>query len=507
MHVQHCLHHLPPALMVQGTTSDAGKSTLVCGLLRLLARQGIPCAPFKPQNMALNSAVTIDGGEIGRAQALQAQAARVPPQIDFNPILLKPTSDQGSQVIIHGRAIGTLSAREYHAYKPTAMQSVLQSWHRLRTTYRTLVVEGAGSPAEINLRANDIANMGFAEAADLPVLLIADIDRGGVFAHLTGTLQLLTESERARVKGFIINRFRGDPALLQSGIDWLEQHTGKPVLGILPYLHGLHLDAEDSLAVQPRPAHHGTPDRIRILAPALPRLSNHTDCDVWQLNPAVDFRWIGEGDPIPPADLILLPGSKNVRADLGWLRQQGWEPAIARHLRYGGKLLGICGGYQMLGQTIADPDGLEGSPGQTPGLGWLNIHTRLLPEKTLTNTTATFLHPAAPTGSEPPQATGYEIHLGESHGEDTRRPALRLPNGRGEGATSSDGQVIGTYLHGLCDRPAVQQALLHWAAPHHAHTAQPIDRETARETALDRLADTLAKYLDWTKFAAALCSQ
>ncbi|WP_259768597.1 cobyric acid synthase, partial [Pseudomonas protegens] len=308
-------------LMVQGTTSDAGKSTLVTALCRWLLRRGVSVVPFKPQNMALNSAVTADGGEIGRAQAVQAQAANLAPHTDMNPVLLKPNSDTGSQVIIHGRAVTTMNAVAYHDYKAIAMQAVLASHERLRGAYDVVMVEGAGSPAEINLRAGDIANMGFAEAVDCPVLLIADINRGGVFAHLVGTLELLSPSEQARVKGFIINRFRGDLALLQPGLDWLEARTGKPVIGVLPYVMDLHLEAEDG--IDQRQA--GKVEQVlKVVVPVLPRISNHTDFDPLRLHPQVDLQFIGPGQVIPAADLIILPGSKSVRGDLAYLRANGW---------------------------------------------------------------------------------------------------------------------------------------------------------------------------------------
>ncbi|MDH5180861.1 MAG: cobyric acid synthase, partial [Gammaproteobacteria bacterium] len=344
-------------IMIQGTTSDAGKTIAVAGLCRILKNRGARVAPFKPQNMANNSAVTVDGGEIGRAQAVQAMACGLEPHTDMNPVLLKPTTDKGAQVIIHGKALSSMDAVGYHDYKTTAMQAVLASYDRLIEQYDWLIVEGAGSPAEINLRDKDIANMGFAEKVDCPVILIADIDRGGVFAHIVGTLELLSESERDRVKGFIINRFRGDISLLQNGLDWLEEKTGKPVLGVLPYIHGLHIEAEDALNL------HEIGDsgeqQINIIVPALPRISNHTDFDPLRFHPQVNFQFIGPGQTIPPADLIILPGSKSVADDLRWLRTQGWEEAIQKHLRYGGKLMGICGGFQMLGNTINDPDGLE----------------------------------------------------------------------------------------------------------------------------------------------------
>ena len=309
--------------MVQGTTSDAGKTTLVAALCRILQRRGVRVAPFKPQNMALNSAVTVDGGEIGRAQALQALAAGLEPHTDFNPVLLKPTTDKKAQVVIHGKVAFDLDAKAYHDYKPRAMGAVLESWGRLTAAYECVVVEGAGSPAEINLRDRDIANMGFAEEVDCPVILIADIDRGGVFAHLVGTLDLLSPSEQNRVKGFVINRFRGDISLLESGLTWLEERTGKPVLGVLPYLHGLMLDAEDAIATVTVDSQKAP--KIKVIAPAYPRVSNHNDLDPLRLHPEVDFRWIGPGETPPPADLIVLPGSKAVRADLEWLRSKGWD--------------------------------------------------------------------------------------------------------------------------------------------------------------------------------------
>lgn len=472
------------ALMVQGTTSDAGKSTLVAGIARVLARRGVRVAPFKPQNMALNSAVTVDGGEIGRAQALQALAAGVAPHTDFNPVLLKPSTDIGAQVIIHGRVAANLSAKDYHAYKPTAMAAVMQSWQRLTSAYECVLVEGAGSPAEINLRDRDIANMGFAEAADVPVILVADIDRGGVFAHLVGTLDLLSPSERERVKGFVINRFRGDIGLLQSGLDWLEERTGKPVLGVLPYLHGLFLDAEDALGdarVDKGEA------RLRVVAPVYPRISNHTDLDALRLHPQVDFRWVGPGQAIPPADLIVLPGSKSVQADLAWLRAQGWEAAIRRHLRYGGKVVGICGGFQMLGTTLADPLGLEGAPGVVAGLGVLDMETVLEAEKRLENVAGTL------TLTGEPAVAGYEIHMGVSRGPALARPAVRFADGRGDGAMSADGQVLGSYLHGLFDAPSALQSLLRWAG---AGEVERVDLAQRRESDLERLADSVEESLD-----------
>jgi adenosylcobyric acid synthase len=472
-------------LMVQGTTSDAGKSTLVTALCRWLKRQGVSVVPFKPQNMALNSAVTADGGEIGRAQAVQAQAAGLAPQTDMNPVLLKPNSDTGAQVIIQGRAIGNMHAVAYHDYKQTARAAVLESHQRLSAQYPVVMVEGAGSPAEVNLRANDIANMGFAEAVDCPVILIADIDKGGVFAHLVGTLELLSASEQARVQGFVINRFRGDLSLLQPGLDWLEQRTGKPVLGVLPYLMDFHLEAEDAVAT--RQVTQAGP-QLKVVVPVLPRISNHTDFDPLRLHPQVDLQFIGPGQAIPPADLIILPGSKSVRADLAFLREQGWAVVIDRHLRYGGKLLGICGGLQMLGTQIDDPHGLEGAPGSSAGLGLLDFATVLEPEKQLRNVQGRLC-------LEQAVVSGYEIHAGVSTGAGLNG-AVQLDDGRPDGGMSADGQVLGTYLHGLFESSEACGALLRWAG---LREVQTVDYHALRERDIERLADLVEAHLDTGK--------
>ncbi|VXC85339.1 Cobyric acid synthase [Pseudomonas sp. 9AZ] len=469
-------------LMVQGTTSDAGKSTLVTALCRWLKRQGVSVVPFKPQNMALNSAVTADGGEIGRAQAVQAQAAGLAPHTDMNPVLLKPNSDTGAQVIIHGRALSSMDAVAYHDYKKVAMQAVLQSHQRLSGAYPVVMVEGAGSPAEINLRAGDIANMGFAEAVDCPVILIADIDKGGVFAHLVGTLALLSESEQARVQGFVINRFRGDIALLQPGLDWLEQRTGKPVLGVLPYLMDFHLEAEDAIDIRQSAK---TAERIKVVVPVLPRISNHTDFDPLRLHPQVELTFVGPGQAIPASDLIILPGSKSVRSDLAFLREQGWTAVLNKHLRYGGKLLGICGGLQMLGKEIDDPHGLEGAAGSSPGLGLLDFRTVLEPEKQLRNVRGLLCLENAPV-------SGYEIHAGVSSGPGLNA-AVRLDDGRSDGALSADGQVLGTYLHGLFETPEACSALLRWAG---LRDVQSVDYHALRERDIERLADLVEAHLD-----------
>jgi len=479
-------------LMVQGCTSDAGKSTLVAAICRWLTRHSIRVAPFKPQNMALNAAVTADGGEIGRAQAAQAAACRIEATTDMNPVLLKPNTDVGAQVIIQGHAIGNMNALDYHAYKATARTAVLDSFGRLCTHYDAVIIEGAGSPAEINLRANDIANMGFAEAVDCPVILVADIDRGGVFAHLVGTLDLLSASEQQRVKGFVINRFRGDIALLESGLHWLEARTGKPVLGVLPYLHGLHLEAEDAIARDMQSASNAV-QRLRVIVPVTPRISNHTDFDALRLHPQVDFRFIGPEEVIPAADLIILPGSKSVRDDLAFLHKQGWAEAIARHLRYGGKLIGICGGFQMLGQQIHDPHGLEGAPGSMPGLGYLAMQTELARDKQLRNTHGTLTLADAPV-------QGYEIHAGVSQGPALENPVAHLEHSP-DGAISPDGQVLGSYLHGIFDSPAACDALLTWAG---LREVKSPDIGALREASIERLADTIAQYMDTDKLMAIL---
>ena len=402
----------------------------------------------------------------------------------MNPVLLKPSSDTGAQVIIHGRALTNMEAGAYNDYKKIALQAVLQSYRRLADNYQAVVVEGAGSPAEINLRDNDIANMGFAEAADCPVVLVADIDRGGVFAHLVGTLELLSQSERERVVGFVINKFRGDIALLQPGLGWLERKTGKPVLGVLPYLPDFHLDAED--AIDSRQQLDRSRANLTVCVPVFSRISNHTDFDALRLHPQVDLQYVGPGQAIPPCDLIVLPGSKNVRRDLQGLLDSNWRRDIHKHLRYGGKLIGICGGYQMLGRQLSDPQGIEGPPGTSAGLGLLQLDTELAADKQLKQVTGELT-----LGSEP--VSGYEIHCGATSGEALQRPLALLADGGPEGAISTDGQIIGTYLHGLFDHPAAGRALLRWAG-----LAEPegVDPNAIREQQLDRLADAIEQHLD-----------
>ncbi|OBU42703.1 cobyric acid synthase [Photobacterium damselae] len=473
------------AIMVQGTTSDAGKSVLVAGLCRVLARKGIAVAPFKSQNMALNSAVTQDGGEIGRAQAVQAQACRIEPTVDMNPVLLKPNTDIGAQVIVQGKALVDMDAVGYHNYKKVVMGPIMDSFAKLQAQYQTVVIEGAGSPAEINLRENDVANMGFAEKADVPVIIIADIDRGGVFAHLYGTLALLSESEQNRVKGFVINRFRGDIKLLESGLDWLEQKTGKPVLGVLPYLHGLMLEAED--AINSQQVESTTDQPLRVAVPVLTRVSNHTDFDPLRMHPQVNLMLVGKGEPLPPCDLVIIPGTKNVRDDLAYLKEQGWEQQIQRHLRLGGKLMGICGGYQMLGQTIADPLGIEGKAGESQGLGYLDVTTVLEQEKQLKQVSGTL---TLPNQASVP-VRGYEIHAGVTTGVQVDAP-IQLESGL-DGQLGVDNQVFGTYLHGIFERQEACDAILSWAG---LEATQTPDFDQIREQGIDRVADTIEQYLD-----------
>ncbi|MBP2701159.1 cobyric acid synthase [Photobacterium lucens] len=482
------------ALMVQGTTSDAGKSVLVAGICRVLARKGVRVAPFKSQNMALNSAVTKDGGEIGRAQAVQAYACGIEPTVHMNPVLLKPNTDVGAQVIVQGKALEDMDAIGYNSYKKVVMAPIMESFDLLTREYETVIVEGAGSPAEINLRENDVANMGFAEEADIPVIIVADIDRGGVFAHLYGTLALLSESEQARVKGFVINRFRGDIKLLESGLDWLEQKTGKPVIGVLPYLHGLMLEAEDAINIQQV---EKSENAITVVVPVLTRISNHTDFDPLRMHPQVNLQFVGKGEAIPPADLIIIPGSKSVRSDLAYLRSQGWDQQIQRHLRFGGKVMGICGGYQMLGEVISDPHGIEGEAGESLGLGYLPITTEITKHKQLKQVTGLMTLPDLPTVP----VTGYEIHAGVTSGISESDAPIHLTattDGKKDvdGKIGIDNQVFGTYLHGIFEQQQACDVILAWAGLSNIAT---LDFAAIREEGINRIADAVEQYLDLTK--------
>lgn len=475
------------SLMIQGTTSDAGKSICVAGLCRLLKRQGISVAPFKPQNMALNSAVTTDGGEIGRAQALQADACGLSYSTDFNPVLLKPNSDQSSQVIVHGKAVTDLPSKTFGNIKSIAFDAVLESYQRLKEQYDVVLIEGAGSPAEINLRENDIANMGFAEAVDCPVAIVGDINKGGVFAHLTGTLNLLSPSEQSRVKGFIINQFRGHLSLLQGGLDWLKDNTQKDIFGVIPFIPELKLEAEDAIEQSQLKGNA----KLTIKVPVLPRISNHTDFDALRWHSDIDLQFIGAGESLRGCDLIIIPGSKNVREDLQYLKLQGWHQQINRHLRYGGKLLGICGGYQMLGRWITDELGVESQAGTSEGLGLLNISTRLESEKQLTQVSGQCL-----LNNKSYEVSGYEIHCGETSSDNERCfSRLQDQNSRviADGAISDDNQVAGTYLHGLFESAEMIQAISEWV---NGTSLQASDWTQIRDNELDRLADVFESSLD-----------
>lgn len=467
--------------MVQGTGSDVGKSVLVAGLCRALVRRGHEVRPFKPQNMSNNAAVTGDGGEIGRAQALQARACGVTPSVHMNPVLLKPETDIGAQVIVRGKRFATATARDYSELKPQLMSAVLESFETLKKDAEFVLVEGAGSPAEVNLRAGDIANMGFARAANVPVVLAADIDRGGVIAQLVGTRQVISREDEAMVTGFIINKFRGDPRLFDDGYDFVEQQTGWTGFGVVPWLpECARLPAED--AVQIRSGGEGA---FKIAVPHLSRIANFDDLDPLKLEPGVAVEIVPAGEALPgDADLVILAGTKSTIGDLTFLREQGWDIDLLAHKRRGGHILGICGGYQMLGTRIDDPEGIEGPPGSAPGLGLLNVKTVMKPEKRLALTSGR--HVASGEA-----VTGYEIHIGTTEGPDCDRPMFDI-NGRPEGALSSDGQVGGAYLHGMFAGDGFRTAYLKGLGVATGGTAY----EGAVEGALDQLADHLEAHLD-----------
>mgnify|MGYP001628240413 CR=1 FL=1 len=435
--------------MIQGAGSNVGKSMLVAGLARAFANRGLSVAPFKPQNMSNNAAVTQDGGEIGRAQALQALASRRAPVTDMNPVLLKPETETGAQIVVQGRRLATLRARDYSSTKPSLMPPVLESFQRLSATADLVLVEGAGSPAEINLRRNDIANMGFAQAAGVPVVLIGDIDRGGVIAQIVGTQAVLTPEDASQIKAFAINKFRGDVRLFDDGLNEIVQRTGWPSLGVLPWFDGAwRLPAEDVMDIAS--TRGGT---FRVAVPRLGRIANFDDLDPLSSEPDVSVEIIEPGRPLPgDADLVLIPGSKSTIADLAFFRAQGWDIDLHAHIRRGGHVLGICGGYQMLGREIADPDGIEGAAATVPGLGHLDVVTVMKPEKRLTLTEATY----RPTGDH---VRGYEIHLGETSGPDCERAWLDIAD-RAEGAASVSGRVRGCYLHGLFSSDRFRAAFL-----------------------------------------------
>ncbi len=472
--------------MIQGCGSDVGKSVLTAGLCRLFTDRGLRVRPFKPQNMSNNAAVTADGGEIGRAQALQARACRTAPTVDMNPVLLKPTSNVGSQVVVRGQMRGNWTAGTWQAHKGAMLELVLESFRRLSAEADLVLVEGAGSPAEINLRAGDIANMGFARASGTPVALVGDIDRGHVIAALVGAHAVLDPEDRAMIKGFIINRFRGDPALFDEGRRQIAGRTGWRDLGMAPWLAAAgRLPAEDAVVLE-RGGQSSAGGRLRIAAPRWPALANFDDFDPLAAEPAVDFAFVPPGRPLPgDADLIVLPGSKATLSDLAMMRTEGWDIDLKAHVRRGGRVLGLCGGYQMLGRRIADPDGIEGAPGSAEGLGLLDVETVLTTGKTLTPAAGRLV----PGGEV---VTGYEIHVGETVGPGAARPFLIHADGRPDGAVSPDGRVAGTYVHGLFEGGAARAAILRSLGAHSAGD----DHSVRVDAALDEIAGVLARSLD-----------
>ena len=469
------------SIMIQGTGSNVGKSMLVAGLCRAAKRRGLSVAPFKPQNMSNNAAVTMDGGEIGRAQALQALACGIFPHTDMNPVLLKPESEVGSQVVVQGQRIATVKAREYAKLKQTLMVSVLESFKRLKSQYDLVIVEGAGSPAEINLRVGDIANMGFAEAANVPVILCGDIDRGGVIAQVVGTQAVMDSEDNGRVVGFMINKFRGDPSLFDDGYEMISDRTGWRGFGVVPWFKDAwRLPAEDALDISSGPQ-DGT---FKVVCLTLSRIANFDDMDPLAQEPNVSLVMLKAGDVIPAdADLVIVPGSKSTRGDLAYLRAQGWDVDLAAHHRRGGHVLGICGGYQMLGPVISDPDGIEGTSGDSAGLGLLDVVTQMTGDKRLTSVHAVHVDTELPF-------EGYEIHIGRTEGPDNARPFAHV-DGQPEGAQSSDGRVMGSYLHGMFSNDAWRVAFLNSLGV----TASG-SYSSGVEQALDDLADHVETFLD-----------
>ncbi|MCC6503253.1 MAG: cobyric acid synthase [Deltaproteobacteria bacterium] len=469
-------------IMLQGTSSHVGKTVLTAALLRCLVDRGFKCAPFKAQNMALNSAVSSDGGEIGRAQAFQAEAAGIPSSVHMNPVLLKPTGEARSQVIIQGRVHSVMSAAEYHKFKPKAMEFVLESYRALSSVYDVIVIEGAGSPAEINLREGDIANMGIAEAVDSPVLLVGDIDRGGVFASLVGTLELLSESERARVKGFIINKFRGDKTLLMPGLDFLEERTGKKVFGVVPHFSGLVLPDEDSVGLE----NNGscTSGRLKVSVIKLPRISNYTDFDPLKADPGLSVVFAESPSEIEGSALVIIPGTKSTIEDLLWLHEKGLAAAIQKHAAQGASVFGICGGFQILGKKVSDPFGVESGVAEAQGLGLLDVETVLNKEKSTFQVSGT-----AGFGKREFDVKGYEIHMGESIASCAPFAAINERNGEGvsvsDGGASADGRVCGTYIHGIFDNDGFRNALFESLG---ARALPKSSFSEAREASLSELA-------------------
>jgi adenosylcobyric acid synthase len=472
-----------PAVMLQGTGSNVGKSTLVAGLARVLVRRGLKVMPFKPQNMSNNAAATSDGGEIGRAQAVQAMAARVPPTVHMNPVLLKPETDTGAQVIVQGKRFGTLKARDYGTRKASLLPAVLDSFARLEAEADIILVEGAGSPAEINLRAGDIANMGFALAAHVPVILVGDIDRGGVIASTVGSHTVLDEAERQMIRAFAINRFRGDVRLFDAGLVAITEFTGWPSLGVVPWLPAVaRLPAEDALDLERQAGTSGR--RFKVAVPIIARIANFDDLDPLGQEQEVELVLIPPGQPLPrDADLVILPGSKSTIGDLAFFRAQGWDIDLVAHVRQGGHVLGLCGGYQMLGNTITDLDGIEGAAGTVKGLGLLDIETVLTGDKI---TSPVMAHHIA-SGQA---IAGYEIHLGRSSGPDCARPVLSI-DGRNDGAISANGKIQGTYVHGFFTSDSFRKSWLQQFG-----LTSALAYEASVEAAIEALADHLEAHLD-----------
>ena len=473
------------ALMFMGTGSDVGKSLIVTGLCRALANRGMKVAPFKPQNMSNNAAVTADGGEIGRAQALQARAARVAPSVHMNPVLLKPQSETGAQLIVQGKMMGAAGARDYQRRKAALMPAVLESFAHVARDADIVLIEGAGSASEINLRTNDIANMGFAQAANVPVVLIGDIDRGGVIASLVGTKTVVAPDDAAMICGFLVNKMRGDASLFAGGMTAIAAMTGWQPLGLVPHFaQASKLPAEDALGLANLMRKRTTGARIKIAVPVLPRIANFDDLDPLRQEPDVSVEMIARGHALPgDADVVLLAGSKTTIDDLAALRAEGWDIDIAAHVRRDGRVAGLCGGYQMLGRTISDPLGIEGAPRTVSGLGLLNVETVFGGDKTLQMVTGTM-------GGVP--FTGYEIHIGTTSGPDTARPLVRLSDGRIGGATSADGRISGCYIHGLFGADTARRA---WLAELGA-AANGLNYESEIDRTLDELAEHLARHID-----------
>ncbi|MFA5802377.1 MAG: cobyric acid synthase [Thermoleophilia bacterium] len=507
-------------IMLQGTASHAGKTLLVAGLARIMAQDGYSVAPFKSQNMSLNSFASVDGGEMGRAQVVQAEAAGIEPRTDMNPVLLKPTSDTGSQIIVHGRPVGTMTAQSYHDFKLSLLDAVSESLERLRREFQVVIIEGAGSPAEVNFRGHDIANMMVAEMADAPVLLIGDIERGGVFASLVGTMELLQEQERERVEGFIINKFRGDRSILEPGLDFLEARCQRPVLGVVPYIRDLRIEEEDSVALTDTGGHLSDSDRegvsgaaiasralwpsdvrsavsgngktVKVRVIRLPRMSNFTDFDSIKACPGFDCDYAEQPAGLAAADLIVLPGTKSTISDLKFLWSSGMAAEIIRMAQGGTPVIGICGGYQMLGGKIHDPHGIDSSAGSVKGLGLIDIETVFDNEKETRQAAGEVTGTSAllPKGAE---VIGYEIHMGRSSLGPDAEPLLETSFGP-DGAVRADGLVMGSYMHGFFDSDDVLAGLLsYFGCP---AELPMMDRGLLKEHEYDRLARELRQTLD-----------